>query len=84
MINRGGLMAALKTSSISKKGQTTIPLEIRRSLRLKEGDTVIFQITEDNQVTLKKAPSLVEDLAYLKLIEKTLAPEWMSDDDNDL
>jgi AbrB family looped-hinge helix DNA binding protein len=77
-------MGALKTSTISKKGQTTIPLEIRESLNLKEGDTIVFQIGNDNEVTLKKAPSLKEDLAYLKLIEKTLAPEWMSDDDNDL
>lgn len=77
-------MGALKTSTVSKKGQTTIPREIRENLKLKEGDSVVFQINEDNQVTLKKAPSLVEDLAYLKLIEKTLAPEWMSDDDNDL
>ncbi|HEY8270705.1 MAG TPA: AbrB/MazE/SpoVT family DNA-binding domain-containing protein [Pseudobdellovibrionaceae bacterium] len=77
-------MGALKTSTISKKGQTTIPLEVRESLNLKEGDTVVFIIGNDNEITLKKAPSLEEDLAYLKLIEKTLAPEWMSDDDDDL
>jgi AbrB family looped-hinge helix DNA binding protein len=77
-------MGALKTSTISKKGQTTIPLEVRKSLNLKEGDTVVFLIGNDNEITLKKAPYLGEDLTYLKLIEKTLAPEWNSDDDNDL
>lgn len=77
-------MGALKKSTISKKGQTTIPLEIRESLNLKEGDTVTFQVNGKNEVILKKVRSIEEDLAYLKSIEKTLAPEWMSDDDNDL
>ena len=76
-------MGALKSSTISKKGQTTIPQEIRERLNLKEGDLVVFELKKDGQVLLKKAPS-TDDIAYLKLIEQSLAPEWMSDDDDDL
>lgn len=76
-------MQVLKTSAISKKGQTTIPREIREKLDIKEGDSVLFEIKKDGQVLLRKAPS-VEDLEYLKSIEKTLAPEWMGEDDDDL
>ncbi len=76
-------MFAIKSSSVSKKGQTTIPREVRERLNLKEGDTVIFELKNDGQVLLRKSPSF-EEMEYLKSIEKTLAPEWMSEDDDDL
>ncbi len=76
-------MKSLKTSALSKKGQTTIPREIREKLNIKEGDSILFEVKKDGQILLKKAPSL-EDLEYLTSIEKTLAPEWLGDDDDDL
>ena len=76
-------MAAPKLSTLSKKGQTTIPQDIREKLNLKEGDLILFELKKDGQVVLKKAPT-ADDMNYLKSIEKSLAQEWMSNDDDDL
>ncbi len=32
-----------REAKLSSKGQITIPVEIRRALRLKEGDTLVFE-----------------------------------------
>jgi len=39
-------MPVLKLSAVQAKGQVTIPVEIRRKLRLKKGDLVAFVETE--------------------------------------
>lgn len=45
----------LYSSSITSKGQATIPLEVRRYLGLEKGDTVIFSLVGDTvQVIPKK------------------------------
>lgn len=41
-------------SSISEKGQVTIPKEIRDILQLKAGDKVIF-VERDNEIVVHKA-----------------------------
>jgi AbrB family looped-hinge helix DNA binding protein len=76
-------MGALKSSSISKKGQTTIPVEIRQKLSLKEGDSVVYDLKANGEITLRKAPT-IESLDYLKAVELSFANEWMSDEDDDL
>jgi AbrB family looped-hinge helix DNA binding protein len=43
---------------VTRKGQVTIPAEIRHALNLKEGDTVAW-IIEQDQVRLKKSESVV-------------------------
>lgn len=43
-----------RSSTISGKGQVTVPLEIRHRLGLKEGDRVEFVI-EDNRTTIRPA-----------------------------
>ncbi len=48
-------MATLATS-MTKKGQVTIPVQIRRALGLKPRDKVVFEI-RDNEVTIRPAPS---------------------------
>lgn len=45
-------------STISSKGQVTIPAEVRHSLGLKQGDKVAFVI-EDRQVVLRRTGSSV-------------------------
>jgi antitoxin PrlF len=47
---------------VTRKGQVTIPVDIRRALGLKEGDKVAF-VLEENQVTLTKKESVVEQTA---------------------
>ena len=42
-------------STVSSKGQVTIPIEVRRRLGLKEGDRVEF-VEEDGVTALRAAP----------------------------
>ena len=44
----------LKSSTISSKGQVTVPLEIRKRLGLKEGDRVEF-VVHDKRTILRPA-----------------------------
>lgn len=62
---------------LTSKGQTTIPVEIRKALRLKEGDSVLFEL-DKGKVTLRRADPL--DRAFLKLAESTFE-EWNSAED---
>lgn len=79
-------MKALKIATLSSKGQTTIPQEVRHSLGLNSGDQIIFEIDGSSAVIRKALPQyqLQDELDYIKSIEMTLAPEWMSNDDDDL
>lgn len=40
-------------TSLSTKGQITIPVQVRRKLSLKEGDLVFFELMGENTVQLK-------------------------------
>ena len=43
-----------KEATLTSKGQITLPVDIRRALRLEQGDKVVFT-TEGNTVTLRCA-----------------------------
>jgi AbrB family looped-hinge helix DNA binding protein len=47
---------------MTRKGQVTIPSEIRRALGLREGDRVLFSM-EDDEVRIKRAGSVVDQTA---------------------
>jgi antitoxin PrlF len=47
---------------VTRKGQVTIPADIRRALGIKEGDKVAF-VLEENEVKLTKKGSVVEQTA---------------------
>jgi antitoxin PrlF len=53
-----------KLTVVTRKGQVTIPADIRRALGIKEGDKIAF-VVEDNQVKLTKKGSVVEQTAGL-------------------
>jgi AbrB family looped-hinge helix DNA binding protein len=65
------------TSRLTSKGQATIPVEVRKALRLSEGDSVLFEMTK-GKVTLRRADPL--DRAFLKLAESAFE-EWNSPED---
>ncbi|ACV58237.1 AbrB/MazE/SpoVT family DNA-binding domain-containing protein [Alicyclobacillus acidocaldarius] len=44
-------------AKISPKGQITLPAEIRRALNLREGDRVVFQVSNDGKVFISGLPS---------------------------
>jgi antitoxin PrlF len=53
------------TSTISSKGQITVPVEVRRRLGLKEGDKVEFAFQEGTAVL---RPMRTEENPFLKWI----------------
>lgn len=67
-------------STISEKGQTTIPVSVRKALRLDKGDTIGYLI-EGNEVKLRKLQKI--DKEWSQAIESTLT-EWNGTDDDDL
>jgi AbrB family looped-hinge helix DNA binding protein len=46
---------------VTRRGQTTIPIEVRQKLGIKEGDELVVKVTE-NGILFKPIPRL-EDLA---------------------
>jgi len=50
----GNTMSEIAVSPISRKGQVTIPKEIRESFSLKAGDKVVF-ISKDREILIRKA-----------------------------
>lgn len=55
----------MAVSTITSKGQTTIPGEIRRYLKLKAGDRVEFIVEADGKVVLVPATVDVRELKGL-------------------
>jgi antitoxin PrlF len=51
----------MATSTLTRKGQTTIPGEIRRHLKLKPGDRIDFVVEPNGKVTL--VPATIDILA---------------------
>jgi antitoxin PrlF len=49
----------MQTSTLTAKGQVTIPAEVRRFLNLKPGDQVAF-VVEDGRVTLVRSEDRIE------------------------
>lgn len=70
----------MSNSKLTSKFQATIPQDVRASLKLKAGDQIIFEITTNQQVIIKKASP--KDLAYLRSLESTLT-EWNSKNDDE-
>ena len=50
-------MSEVGISSVSEKGQVTIPKEIRDALQLKAGDKVVF-LERDDEIVVHKAKTL--------------------------
>jgi len=48
----------MNLAKVSANGQITVPVEIRRALKLKEGDKVLFLKRENGEVTIGNASAL--------------------------
>ena len=60
---------------VTRKGQVTIPADIRRALGIKEGDKVAF-VLENDQVKLTRKGSVVQQTAgVLKSTVPALSPQ---------
>jgi antitoxin PrlF len=54
-------------ATITSKGQVTIPADIRKSMRLTEGERVVFTVLDDGTTVIRaKSRSLVELKGMLK------------------
>ncbi len=66
-------------SRIGKNGRVTIPGAIRRKMRLRAGDELLFAYVEGHVVLIRKRARL--DIPFLRVLEATLS-EWNSTDDD--
>lgn len=66
-------------STLTSKGQATIPAEIRHILHLKSGDKIAFEIADHKVIISKIEPF---DYRYHETLAKTLS-EWDSAEDNE-
>jgi antitoxin PrlF len=57
-----GLEVREHLTRVTRKGQITVPVEVRRALGLQEGDNVAV-LVEDGQVTLERRAGIVERTA---------------------
>jgi antitoxin PrlF len=64
-------------SRLTSRGHATIPVEVRKALKLAAGDRVAFELN-GGKVSLRKADML--DRAFLQLAE-TAFEEWNSPED---
>lgn len=55
----------MSQSTLTSKGQTTIPREIRKVLGLKQNDRILYEV-EDGRVAIKPAPAVHELYAIFK------------------
>ncbi len=68
-------------STLSAKGQTTIPGPVRKRLGLEPGDVLRYEVTSEGTIQLHKVRRI--DVAWAQAIEGTLS-EWLSEADDDL
>ena len=52
----------MSTSTLTSKGQTTVPKDIRRHLGLKPGDKIRFLVEDDGRVVVLPATLHLRDL----------------------
>lgn len=69
----------LHVSTLTQKGQTTIPADIRHALDLQAGDKIEFEIFE-NQAIIKKLQPI--DYEYHRALTGGLS-EWNSPEDDE-
>ena len=61
-------------STITDKFQTTIPLEVRRALKLKPRQRVSYEVRGDGSAVMRPAPGLDELFGRLKLRRPVASP----------
>ncbi len=74
-----------KTIKVSKKGQIAIPSDIRKALRISEGDELLL-VKKGKRIMLEKASELSKELTdefndLLSLSESSLRKIWINKGD---
>ena len=67
-------------AKLSSKGQVTVPAEVRKSLYLKTGDILAWEIQSNGQISVRRVEPV--DVDYLSALNGTLS-EWNSEEDDE-
>ncbi|HEY3657801.1 MAG TPA: type II toxin-antitoxin system PrlF family antitoxin [Steroidobacteraceae bacterium] len=54
----------MATATITSKGQTTIPKEVRAAANLKPGDRIHFAVLEDGTIIVRVKNRSIRDIAF--------------------
>jgi AbrB family looped-hinge helix DNA binding protein len=65
-------------ATVTSKGQTTIPLEVRIAAKLKAGDRIHFTVLADGTIILRAKNRSVRDISVKPPTRKRVAVEDMS------
>lgn len=65
----------MNATTVTKKGQITIPKVIREQLILKEGDKVLIKLEGDRAI-IKKIPSIFDLQGSVKIPKKVRNLSW--------
>ena len=67
-------------AKLSSKGQITVPAEVRKTLHLKTGDILAWEIQSNGQISVRRVEPV--DVDYLSALNGTLS-EWNSEEDDE-
>jgi len=80
-------MTEVKTVKVSDKGQISIPLDIRESIGIKQGDTLVL-IQEEERILLQKSEPITkeikDDFKYLIKHSEDVAKKFWSNKADDV
>lgn len=68
----------MQTTTVTQKGQITIPIEVRRELNLKPGDRVEF-ITQNHEVKIFKKKTNIKDSFGILKVKKIVSLKQIED-----
>ncbi len=71
----------MSIATLTSKGQTTIPKDIRQFLKIKAGDRLEFIVKQDGEAVLKPALTQVQELKGMLAVfakNKTISIEEMN------
>ena len=65
-------------ATLTSKGQTTIPLEVRTAAKLKAGDRIHFTVLADGTIILRVKNRSIRDISIKPRTRKRISVEQMS------
>lgn len=68
----------MSTATVTSKGQTTIPKDVREAAGLKAGDRIHFTVLEDGTIILRVKNRSIRDLAIKPKSARHVSVEQMN------
>ena len=70
--------SVMAIATVTSKGQTTIPLEVRTAAKLKPGDRIHFTVLADGTIILRAKNRSIRDISVKRPTRKRIAVEDMN------